>query len=39
MREPIYEYDFPDMYMAPQKHFPLRRQFDRQVLLVLFIEK
>nr|XP_027228607.1 39S ribosomal protein L38, mitochondrial-like [Penaeus vannamei] len=29
MREPLYEYDFPDMYMAPQKHFPLRRQFDR----------
>ncbi|KAK8723935.1 hypothetical protein OTU49_011613, partial [Cherax quadricarinatus] len=28
MREPVYEYDFPKPYLAPQKYFPLRRQFN-----------
>lgn len=28
MREPVYEYDFPKPYLAEQKHFPLKRQFN-----------
>ncbi|XP_042223711.1 39S ribosomal protein L38, mitochondrial-like isoform X2 [Homarus americanus] len=28
MREPVYEYQFPEPYLAPQKHFPHRRQFN-----------
>ncbi|XP_050737437.1 39S ribosomal protein L38, mitochondrial-like [Eriocheir sinensis] len=28
MREPVYEYDFPKPYLAPQKLFPHRRQFN-----------
>uniref|UniRef100_A0A1B0G4S4 Large ribosomal subunit protein mL38 n=1 Tax=Glossina morsitans morsitans TaxID=37546 RepID=A0A1B0G4S4_GLOMM len=28
LKEPIYEYDFPDIYMADQKQFPLTRPFN-----------
>lgn len=28
MREPVYEYDFPKPYLAKQKYFPIRRQFN-----------
>uniref|UniRef100_A0A1A9W211 Large ribosomal subunit protein mL38 n=1 Tax=Glossina brevipalpis TaxID=37001 RepID=A0A1A9W211_9MUSC len=28
LKEPIYEYDFPDIYMAEQKYFPLKRAFN-----------
>ncbi|KAL9886260.1 mitochondrial ribosomal protein L38 isoform 1-T1 [Glossina fuscipes fuscipes] len=28
MKEPIYEYDFPNIYMADQKQFPLKRPFN-----------
>ncbi|KAK3852455.1 hypothetical protein Pcinc_040956 [Petrolisthes cinctipes] len=28
MREPVYEYEFPKVYVAPQKFFPLKRSFN-----------
>ncbi|KAK4286850.1 hypothetical protein Pmani_040062 [Petrolisthes manimaculis] len=28
MREPVYEYDFPKVYVAPQKFFPIKRAFN-----------
>lgn len=28
MREPIYEYDFPETYIKPQEHFPKRQAFN-----------
>ncbi|MPC37782.1 hypothetical protein E2C01_031272 [Portunus trituberculatus] len=30
MREPVYEYDFPEPYLAKQKYFPLKRQFNTE---------
>ncbi|XP_045618376.1 large ribosomal subunit protein mL38 isoform X1 [Procambarus clarkii] len=28
MKEPVYEYEFPPLYLAPQKYFPLKRPFN-----------
>lgn len=28
IKEPIYEYDFPDIYVAEQKYFPLKQAFN-----------
>jgi hypothetical protein len=28
MQEPVYEYDFPEPYIRPQKWFPLRQPFN-----------
>lgn len=28
MKEPIYEYDFPAIYLADQKFFPLKQPFN-----------
>ncbi|CAL4187177.1 unnamed protein product, partial [Meganyctiphanes norvegica] len=29
MKEPVYEYDFPGPYMAPQKWYPKKRAFNK----------
>lgn len=28
LKEPIFEYDFPDIYLADQKFFPLKQAFN-----------
>ncbi|XP_071534080.1 large ribosomal subunit protein mL38 [Panulirus ornatus] len=31
MREPVYEYEFPQPYVSPQKYFPIRKPFQKYI--------